>query len=173
LQRGDAAPRAALHGVLPAFRSRAISFAFVLVIWVNHHYLFNQLRETDRMLLWLNGLLLLGISFVAFQPALAGAYFRATPGLFLLSAAMFLISSSFSAMRWYANRSRLSHEHVTDAMRRAGLRRSLLGRCLYALAVLLAFVWPAGALALQLVVPVLVVVRSPSLARPDLSNWGR
>ena len=62
----------ALQYLLPLFGAWVTSFAFVLVIWVNHHYLFNQLRQTDRGLMWLNGLLLFGISFLPFPTALAG-----------------------------------------------------------------------------------------------------
>jgi uncharacterized membrane protein len=163
---GDAAVWAALAGVLPVFLAWLISFAFVLVIWVNHHYLFDQIERTDRALMWLNGLLLFGISFVPFPTALAGEYFLGRPGLVLLSAAMFVISTSFSALRWYADVAGLTHAHVSAALRRARLRRSLLGPALYALAIVLAFAWPPGALLLQLAVPVLFVVRSPSLARP-------
>jgi uncharacterized membrane protein len=163
---GDAAIWAGLYRLLPVFLAWVVSFAFVLVIWVNHHYLFDQLRHADRALLWLNGLLLLGISFVPFPTALAGEYFRATPGLVLLSFAMFVIALSFTAMRRYAGCvAHLTHEHVDAAARRAGLRRRPAAPLLHALAMALAFAWPVGALALQIAVRVLSTLRGPGLPR--------
>jgi uncharacterized membrane protein len=161
---GSAALWAALAGLLPVFLSWVVSLVFVLVIWINHHYLLNQLRHTDRALPWLNVLLLLGISFVPFPTALAGEYFLGSPGLFLLSSAMFVISLSFTAMRWYAGFvAELTHARVDVQALRLGLRRSLAGPVLYALAMALAFAWPTGALAIQIAVPVLFAMRSPAL----------
>jgi len=158
---------AALFRLTPAFASWVISFGFVLVIWVNHHYLFNQLRHTDRGLMWLNGLLLFGISFIPFPTSLAGAYFLATPGLFLLSLAMFIVSGAFWLMRWYAAfGAQLMHEEVSRAARSLGVRRSAAAPVLYAMAMALAFLWPPGAMLIQFLVPVLFFLRSPSHARP-------
>ena len=158
----------ALFKLLPVFASWVTSFGFVLVIWVNHHYLFNQITRADRGLLWLNGLLLFGISFIPFPTALAGEYFLATPGLFLLSAAMFVVSTSFSLMRWYSGSvAHLTDEHVTVVTRNAGLRRSALAPALYAVSMALSFAWPLGAVVIQFGVPMLFFLRSPSHASAE------
>jgi TMEM175 potassium channel family protein len=158
---------AALRELVPTFASWAISFAFVLVVWVNHHYLFGQLQHTDRGFMWLNGLLLFAVSFVPFPTGLAGHYFMAPAGLLLVSAAMFVVSASFSAMRWYAGFvADLTLASVSRDARLAALKRSLIGPALYAAAIVCSFAWPLGALIIQIVVPVLFFWRSPNHSSP-------
>ena len=63
VQGGDSELWHALAAQLPMIGAWAISFFFVLVFWVTHHYFFRQLAHVDRGLLWLNGLFLFTISF--------------------------------------------------------------------------------------------------------------
>jgi len=162
----------ALARLLPSFVSWAISFAFLLVVWVNHHYLFSQIKHTDRGLMWLNGALLFGVSFVPFPTSVAGHYFLAPPGLVLTSVAMFVVSASFSAMRWYAGFvAELTHEEVTREARGRALQRSLVGPVLYLVAAVVAFRWPVVSLLIQVFIPVLFFLRSPSHAHhPQTSD---
>jgi hypothetical protein len=48
---------AALRANGSAFAAYAISFATILVMWVNHHSVFKQVARVDRPFLMLNGLL--------------------------------------------------------------------------------------------------------------------
>jgi TMEM175 potassium channel family protein len=57
---------------LPSLAAYAVSFLTILIFWVNHHALFHAVARVDRTLLFLNGLLLLGISFVSFPTAALG-----------------------------------------------------------------------------------------------------
>ena len=54
----------------PTYISFLISFAFIGIMWVNHHRLFNHIRRSDNLLLFLNLLLLLGVTVVPFPTAL-------------------------------------------------------------------------------------------------------
>jgi uncharacterized membrane protein len=58
----------------PTFLAYITSFFTILVMWVNHHVLFNLVRRIDRVFLFLNGLLLLFVTFVPFPTALVAAY---------------------------------------------------------------------------------------------------
>jgi uncharacterized membrane protein len=58
----------------PAYFAFVISFAFIGIMWINHHRLFTYIRRTDHMLLILNGLLLMGVTVVPFTTALLAAY---------------------------------------------------------------------------------------------------
>lgn len=63
----------------PTYVAFLISFAFIGIMWVNHHRLFNHIRKSDNMLLFLNLLLLFGVTVVPFPTALlAGRYFNPT-----------------------------------------------------------------------------------------------
>ena len=164
VQGGDAELWHAIAELTPVIASWIISFLFVLVFWVNHHYFFGQLEKADRGLLWLNGLFLLCISFTPFPTALAGEYFGARPAMVLLSAAMFLTALAFSLMRWYAGSvGRLMDPAISASQLDAGLRRSLVGPTLYAIAIVLAFLWPIGAMIIQVLVPLIFFLRSPAV----------
>ena len=68
---------AAAHGLgqllvalWPAYLAFFSSFVTVLVIWVQHHWIFTQIRRVDHPLLYWNGLLLLLVTFVPFPTGL-------------------------------------------------------------------------------------------------------
>ena len=73
---GGASLLSALSRQWPAFLAYLTSFATILVMWVNHHKLFNHIRRTNDTFLFLNGLLLLFVTFVPFPTALVSAYLR-------------------------------------------------------------------------------------------------
>ena len=146
----------ALAERVPAIFAWVVSFVYVLVFWVAHHYLFAQLANVDRGLLWLNGLFLLAISFTPFPTSLAGEYPGATPAVFMLSLAMFFTAASFSLLRWYASfAGRRVLPEIPEARLRAAMRKSLLAPALYAVGIALSFIWVPGAIAIQVLVPIL------------------
>ena len=71
----------AVHGLVyslallwPAYLAFFTSFVTVLVIWVQHHWIFTQFRRSDHPLLYWNGLLLLVVTFVPFPTGLLAEY---------------------------------------------------------------------------------------------------
>jgi uncharacterized membrane protein len=58
----------------PSYVSFVISFAFIGIMWMNHHRLFTHIRKSDDMLLILNLLLLLGVTAVPFPTAVLAAH---------------------------------------------------------------------------------------------------
>jgi TMEM175 potassium channel family protein len=66
---------AALARQWPTYAAFLLSFVFIGIMWVNHHRLFNHIRRSDNGLLFLNLLLLLGITVVPFPTALLAAHY--------------------------------------------------------------------------------------------------
>jgi uncharacterized membrane protein len=88
----------------PTYVSFLISFAFIGIMWVNHHRLFNHIRRSDNLLLFLNLLLLLGVTVVPFPTALlATHYLSAADGV--VAAAVFngtyLMIAIFFNVLWH------------------------------------------------------------------------
>ena len=50
----------------PSYLAFLLSFATIFVIWVNHHRMFNVIRQSDSRFLYLNGLLLFLTSLIPF-----------------------------------------------------------------------------------------------------------
>jgi uncharacterized membrane protein len=65
---------AALLGLWPSLLALAMSFASILIMWVNHHGLFGLVQGVDAPFLFANGFLLLLITFVPFPTAVLAEY---------------------------------------------------------------------------------------------------
>lgn len=72
----------------PSYVSFLISFTFIGIMWVNHHRLFNHIRRSDNLLLFLNLLLLLGVTTVPFPTELLANRYL-VPGDRVVAAAVF------------------------------------------------------------------------------------
>ena len=58
----------------PAYFSFLVSFAFIGIMWINHHRLFTHIARSDDVLLILNLLLLLGVVVVPFPTAVLATH---------------------------------------------------------------------------------------------------
>ena len=56
----------------PAFVAFVLSFATILVMWINHHGIMKAVRQADAHLLFANGFLLMVVVLVPFTTALLG-----------------------------------------------------------------------------------------------------
>jgi len=70
----------------PVYAAYATSFLTIGIIWVNHHVMIGRLREADRMILFLNLLLLMSIAILPFATSLMAAYLRESSGQHLAAA---------------------------------------------------------------------------------------
>ena len=74
---------ALLHGLRelwPSFVAFAMSFAVVLIMWINHHELFRMVSRTDNRLLFANGFLMLMVTFIPFPTAVLAQYLGTPAG---------------------------------------------------------------------------------------------
>lgn len=160
----DAAIWRALALLVPKVAAWIISFIFVLVFWVSHHYMFNALDKVDRGILWLNGLFLMFICFMPFPTALAGEHPLTTPPLALLSATMLGAALSFTAMRLYSARASGLMAPRQKQLAQAAFIRGLSAPALYACALLAAFFAPLLCVLLLAAVPIVFFFPPPERA---------
>ena len=59
----------------PSYVAFVISFAFIGIMWINHHRLFTHIKRANNVLLFLNLLLLLGVCAVPFPTAVLAQHF--------------------------------------------------------------------------------------------------
>ena len=126
--------------LLPKFLSYALSFLVLAIMWVNHHQLLQQIKQTDRKLLWLNIHLLFWMSLIPFVTSFIGA----SPWLPQASAAYGAVFSfaalGFLLLRNYANRAQLMHEKISQQGKRRAQYKNYLGVSLYISAAAAAFI---------------------------------
>ncbi|MES2153600.1 MAG: TMEM175 family protein [bacterium] len=135
-----------LH-IWPKFLSFALSFATILIMWVNHHGLFRYIRRVDAHLLFTNGLLLLLVTFVPFPTAVLGDnLLSTTDGDAKVAAGFYALSYVAINVAWalmwqsIAHRRRVVAPGISDHDARALSMSLLVGFVSYAAAVGLAFV---------------------------------
>lgn len=64
----------ALLDLWPQYLSNIISFIVIGMFWVSHHRLLRVVKRFDMTFIWLNLILLMGISFIPFPTDLLGEY---------------------------------------------------------------------------------------------------
>jgi uncharacterized membrane protein len=115
-------------------------------MWVNHHHIFNHLVLVDRMLLFLNLLVLMVVSIIPWTTAVMAQNLTVSEdaGLeaaVLYSAWMVVYALSFTVFWWYVTREgHLFHAKVDRAGARGTRLRFGLGAVAYPVALGLAFV---------------------------------
>jgi uncharacterized membrane protein len=138
----------------PAYVAYAISFITIGIIWINHHVMIGRLRETDRLILLLNLVLLLTIGLLPFATNLFATYVNRGHGEHLAAAiyagAFLLMSLAFSALNSHIllRKAHLMHARLPPHERRRILARSIRGLLPYAIATGLAAVSPYATFAI-------------------------
>ena len=129
----------------PVFVAYLISFFIIGIVWVNHHVLVRSITAVDRMLLFLNLVLLLFVVLIPFATATLAEYLRAGGSDSHVAAALYAFVSlgmglAFAMMFLWSSR----HGHFRTALdpstRRHAFVRFSIGNLAYLLAIGLAFV---------------------------------
>jgi len=143
----DAGVWSALRELWSSYVAFFASFVAILIMWISHHGLFRMVHRVDTPFLYVNGLMLLLVTFVPFPTAVLAEYLG-EPGERAATAfycgTFVLVSLSFQLWWWTANRRRLLHSHVPQEHITRLWRSYRFGFVVYVTATLLAF-WSATA----------------------------
>ncbi len=142
----------------PAFFALATSFMTVLVMWINHHNMFNYIKRLSREFMLLNGLLLLFVVITPFTTLLVSEHLvsaDANAAAAVYSGSFFLISVVWNVL-WHNayHHHHLISEHVPSSHIRLISRQYYVGPVLYGVAMLLGFVNAVAAVSLIILVAV-------------------
>jgi TMEM175 potassium channel family protein len=64
----------ALFKLWPKFFTYVVSFIGLGVYWIGHHDMYSAIRRSDRVLLWLNILFFMFVSFLPFSTSVLNAF---------------------------------------------------------------------------------------------------
>jgi uncharacterized membrane protein len=109
-----------LINLWPSYFAFILSFAAVLIMWINHHGFFKYLRKINTTFLFANGFLLLMVTFINFPTAVLAKYFD-TRAFNIASAfycgSMVLISVAYNLL-WFSSayKRKLVKDEITDAL---------------------------------------------------------
>ncbi|MBX9782707.1 MAG: DUF1211 domain-containing protein [Chitinophagaceae bacterium] len=88
--------------LLPKLFSYIMSFVVIAIIWINHHPFIHLVKHTNRTLLWMNIHLLFWMSLIPLPTAFLGSHPNLPQATMFYGIIMFMASSAFTVMRWYA-----------------------------------------------------------------------
>jgi TMEM175 potassium channel family protein len=138
----------------PSFLAYFISFATILIMWINHHSIFKLVHRTDHTFIIINGTLLLLITFVNYPTSLLAEHIQSPQrndqifAAAFYSATFIVISLAFQALWYYATyRRRLLSKNADPALVATIEKQYRFSPLLYVVAFGLAFlsVWASVA----------------------------
>jgi uncharacterized membrane protein len=138
-----------LTDLWPSYLAYVVTFMLIGQVWANHHVMFDHIRHADRMVLFLNTVLLMDIAFLPFTASVLAESFRDGRGervaVVFQGLAFALAAALFNVLWWWARHDRrlLAH-HLDSAGARAVARRFQL-----------ALAWLGAGTALGALLPVL------------------
>ncbi|MBU5636871.1 DUF1211 domain-containing protein [Geomonas sp. Red69] len=97
----------ALLALWPHYLAFVTSFVTVLAKWVNHHRIFTFVRTSDHTFLYLNGLVLMLVTFLPFPTALVAEYLlhpEAKVAGAVFSGTFFALAVAFKGLWRYASK---------------------------------------------------------------------
>jgi len=99
----------------PSFFSYGISFATIISLWVDHHFLFRTIQKVDIRFVFLNFVFILFLSPLPFTTALAGRNYDSSYAVALVAINYFLMNLGFTFLWVYALRKKLIPDSVATA----------------------------------------------------------
>lgn len=132
-----------LGAMWPNVVAYLMSFAVILVMWVNHHRIFTIVRKTDHAFLFWNGLLLMLVSIVPFPTELLAKYFL-SPSARIVAAVYaghgLLVALAFTTLWRHATKNERLLEPGSKAAVARLTRQYRFGPLMYLASVAAAFV---------------------------------
>ncbi len=164
LRAPDEPAFSALWPLWPTAISYAVSYLFIAIIWINHHYLMRLVGAPTPALIWINFVHLFLVSFLPFATAWVARTRLASPAVALYAGLFVCIDIAYNIFEREVFRADPSQ--VSGRTRRLARRRSLAVLAIFTSAILVAFATPR--LAFGLVCAALILHLRPEA--PSFTN---
>lgn len=137
----DAGVINALIAITPKFLAYFLSFFIIGSYWAGHHRLFNFVKRYDRVLLWLNLIMLAFIGLVPFATALISEHGDTAAATIFYAGVMAIVGLLSAGMWRYITHNAHLIDHTFDPQRRRRLMtRVLIAPIVFLLSIPLAFI---------------------------------
>jgi len=99
----------------PSYVTYVISFFTVLLMWINHHVMFQRVQKADHALMFLNGLMLLPVTLVPYPTSLLAVFISHPQARYAaaLFAGAYVMIAGFYNLVW---------SHITRMNQRQGVK---------------------------------------------------
>ena len=122
-----------------------LSFAIILITWVNHHGAFRLVNKSSAAFIYANGFMLLTVVVMPFPTALVGAYLltdHAAPAVIIYNAVTAVQAIGWILVAGAALRDRLTRDEKSASVMRNNRRNGYFALAVYSLLALVAFWFP-------------------------------
>ncbi len=140
---GKSSLSAALLQQWPFYLAFLMSFAFIGIMWINHHRLFTHIKRSTDVLLVLNLLLLLGVTIVPFPTAVLATFLGSSAdqrmAAMLYNGTYFVIAVLFNVL-WRYSVSRQLLDASASSFAQAISRQYALGPVMYLICLILSWI---------------------------------
>ena len=130
-----------LLSLWPTGLSYAVSYLFIAVVWINHHYLLRYATEATPRLMWVNFAHLFSVSLLPLSTAWMAVSKLASVPVAFYAAIFFLVNATYVALCWELL-DRIPVKDMPPKARRAMRVRSISTLCLFAVAAFVALKYP-------------------------------
>lgn len=136
-----------LASLWPSYLAYVVTFMLIGQMWANHHVMFDHIRSADRVVLFLNTVLLMDIAFLPFAASVLAQAFRHGEGqrtaVALHGLTLELAAILFNVIWWYVRHDRrLLASNIDAAGAKAIGRRFQLALAWIAAGTLLGILFP-------------------------------
>jgi uncharacterized membrane protein len=131
----------ALLSLWPTWLSYAVSYLFIAIVWINHHYLMRYATEATPRLLWFNFAHLFSMSLLPLSTAWMAVSELAPQPVAFYAAVFFLVNATYVLLIWELI-DRAPHREVSPRVRKVMYFRSITTLCLFAAAAVVALKYP-------------------------------
>jgi uncharacterized membrane protein len=131
----------ALLSLWPTWLSYAVSYLFIAIVWINHHYLMRYATEATPRLLWFNFAHLFSMSLLPLSTAWMAVSELAPQPVAFYAAVFFLVNATYVLLIWELI-DRTPHREVSPRVRKVMYFRSITTLCLFAAAAVVALKYP-------------------------------
>lgn len=128
----------ALIALWPSWLSYAMSYLFIAIVWLNHHYLMRYATEATPRLLWFNFAHLFSMSLVPLSTGWMAVSKLAAQPVAFYAAVFLLVNATYVALI----RELIDRVGVSPVVRRIMLMRSIVTLSIFAAATVTALKFP-------------------------------
>jgi len=135
----------ALRHLGPSFFAFVLSFAIILITWVNHHHFMRSVNKSSGSLVYANGFLLMTVVFMPFPAALVGEYLltdHVAPAVVIYDSVTAVQAAAWILVTGAALRNRLTKDEKSAGLVRDGHRNGYFAFVVYSLLALIAVWFP-------------------------------
>jgi uncharacterized membrane protein len=118
-----------------------VSYLFIAIVWVNHHYLMRYADEASPRLLWFNFAHLFSMSLLPLSTAWMAVSRLAPQPVAFYAAVFFLVNATYICLIWELIH-RTSVEEMPARVRKTMRLRAIATLCLFGVAGLVALKYP-------------------------------